>query len=266
MNLLSKTARNFQKRVQKRGVLNFVVPPQIYRKSVEKSWFGLGVCVQHFSSNKQDVEGLEKGEGESGKEDLKFYEQRKKEIEFHRKLEEKYNLVGREGSLYCAKVEKSGRIEEVVKKWEGELSSGERRKEELVCLVGRILSKRQSSKKLVFYTIVQESGEAETIQIISSESNYLNELPQEVGSFKYVNDLLKKGDIISVKGYVGKSNKGELSVIAQKLSLLTPTFHDIPRKLLDAELRHRSRHLDLLIHPNVVKTFHTRAKVISYLR
>ena len=68
---------------------------------------------------------------------------------------------------------------------------------------------------------------------------------------------------------IGKSKKGELSVMPTKLVLLAPCLHMLPHLhygLKDKETRFRQRYLDLILNEDVRNKFYTRARIISYVR
>jgi len=89
----------------------------------------------------------------------------------------------------------------------------------------------------------------------------------------FYNDIFKKnievGDIIEVNGYPFVTGKGELSLHANELKLLTKAISPLPEKfhgVTDKEIRYRKRYLDLIMNSEVRKTFQTRSKVISLTR
>ena len=77
------------------------------------------------------------------------------------------------------------------------------------------------------------------------------------------------GDLLGVEGTLFKTNKGELTVQAQKLRLLTKSLRPLPEKfhgLADQEMRYRQRYVDLIVTPESRRTFAVRSKVIQALR
>ncbi len=88
-------------------------------------------------------------------------------------------------------------------------------------------------------------------------------------NFDEVHAHLRRGDIIGVVGYPGKTKKGELSVFAEDVTLLSPCLHMLPKAhygFKDQETRYRQRYLDLIMNNNVRDKFITRARIINYLR
>ena len=115
--------------------------------------------------------------------------------------------------------------------------------------------------KASFVKIEDESG---MLQIYVARDN----LPEG-----FYNDIFKKnievGDIIEVAGYPFVTGKGELSLHATELKLLTKAIAPLPEKfhgVTDKEIRYRKRYFDLIMNAEVRKTFQTRSKVISLTR
>ena len=77
------------------------------------------------------------------------------------------------------------------------------------------------------------------------------------------------GDIIGVTGAVFKTNKGELSVRASEIKLLTKSLRPLPDKwagLADQEVKYRQRYIDLIVNEQSRKTFIMRSKVVESIR
>ena len=77
------------------------------------------------------------------------------------------------------------------------------------------------------------------------------------------------GDIVGVVGEVFKTNKGEISVKAHEITLLSKSLLPLPEKfhgLKDVDLRYRQRYVDLIVNPEVKETFIARSKIIKYIR
>ena len=77
------------------------------------------------------------------------------------------------------------------------------------------------------------------------------------------------GDIIGIEGTVFKTKTGEISVHAEKLTLLTKSLQVLPEKfhgLTNTDLRYRQRYVDLIVNPDVRDTFLKRSKIISTIR
>lgn len=92
----------------------------------------------------------------------------------------------------------------------------------------------------------------------------------EVGKDAYeIFDMLDIGDIIGVIGEVFRTHKGEISVKVKEYKLLCKSLQILPEKwhgLKDPDLRYRQRYVDLIVNPEVRKTFEIRSKVIKFMR
>lgn len=91
----------------------------------------------------------------------------------------------------------------------------------------------------------------------------------ELEAYQRAMNAVKRGDIVGIVGFPGKSKRGELSVFPRQLEVLTPCLHMAPGTrtgLRDQETRYRQRYLDLIANPGVQSTFRTRSRIISYIR
>lgn len=127
-----------------------------------------------------------------------------------------------------------------------------------VSLAGRIMTKRGMGKAS-FANLQDLSGR---IQIYVREDS--------VPSHKFkAFDLLDSGDMIGVKGVVFKTKTGETSVKVKDLEVLTKSLLPLPDKfhgLKDVDTRYRQRYVDLIVNPDVQKTFITRSRIIQSMR
>ncbi|TMW61280.1 hypothetical protein Poli38472_013743 [Pythium oligandrum] len=141
------------------------------------------------------------------------------------------------------------------------VEAGKQLDDVVVSVAGRLHSKRASGAKLVFYDL---RADGVKIQVMSSADNYESE-----DAFFKIHSVLRRGDIVGVKGYPGKSKKGELSIFPTELVLLSPCMHMLPKahyglKLQDT--RYRQRYLDLILNDETRNVFQTRAKIINFVR
>jgi len=77
------------------------------------------------------------------------------------------------------------------------------------------------------------------------------------------------GDIIGIEGTVFKTHRGEISIKTTNVLLLAKSLQPLPEKwhgLKDVDLRYRQRYVDLIINPDVRKTFITRSKIVKAIR
>ena len=77
------------------------------------------------------------------------------------------------------------------------------------------------------------------------------------------------GDIYGVEGYLFRTMTGEVSVHANKITLLSKSLQPLPEKfhgLTDTEIRYRQRYTDLICNPEVKDTFVKRSQIIKEIR
>ena len=92
----------------------------------------------------------------------------------------------------------------------------------------------------------------------------------DVGETEYAD--FKKwdiGDIVGIDGFVFRTQKGEISVHAQKICLLSKSLLPLPEKfhgLKDTDTRYRQRYLDLIVNPEVKDAFIKRSRIITEIR
>ncbi len=138
------------------------------------------------------------------------------------------------------------------------LQSGEKKEDQVFKLAGRIMTFRAMGKAS-FFNLQDMTG---SLQIYVKTED-LGE--QDKIAFDHI-DL---GDIVGVEGYVFKTQKGEISLYAKKLTMLTKTLEPLPEKfhgIQDIEIKYRHRHLDLISDPESRKVFEMRSKIIREIR
>ena len=81
--------------------------------------------------------------------------------------------------------------------------------------------------------------------------------------------LLDRGDIIGVDGIVFRTHTGEITVRVESYTILTKALRPLPDKwhgLTDKEQRYRMRYVDLIMNPEVRRTFETRTRMLAAIR
>ncbi|XP_073142578.1 lysine--tRNA ligase, cytoplasmic-like isoform X1 [Henckelia pumila] len=186
---------------------------------------------------------------------------------------------------YPHKFEATLTIPEYVKNY-GSLNSGDHLENVEERIAGRLMNKRSSSSKLFFYDL---HGGGAKVQVMT-DARY-SELDEE--EFSRFHSSVKRGDIVGIIGFPGKSKRGELSIFPKTFMVLSHCLHMMPRPkiglgfdnakvtdvwvpgsgrnleayaLKDQETRYRQRYLDLMVNMEVREIFKTRSKVISYIR
>jgi lysyl-tRNA synthetase class 2 len=142
------------------------------------------------------------------------------------------------------------------RKWLAEQGPGEM-KGPKVRAAGRIVLHRDKGK-LQFIDIRDMTGQ---IQLFVGQ--------QQVGDDWELAQCLDLGDIIGVDGELRRTKTGELSIFAERLTMLSKSLAAPPEKhhgLTDPELRHRLRYLDLTYGDGVMERFLNRTKIVRSIR
>ena len=127
-----------------------------------------------------------------------------------------------------------------------------------VSVAGRLMSKRGMGK-VSFCDLQDKTGR---IQIYArkdemDEDNYNRFKKYDIG------------DIVGVKGEVFRTQRGEMSVRAHEITLLSKSLRPLPEKfhgLTDKEIRYRQRYVDLIMNPESKRNFEIRSKFVAFLR
>lgn len=149
------------------------------------------------------------------------------------------------------KYERTSNTDEIINKFEA-------MEGKTVAIAGRLMSKRGMGKAS-FCDLHDREGKVQL---------YVRQ--DELGSEAY--DRFKRydiGDIIGVKGEVFRTHKGEISVKAIEVTLLSKSLLPLPEKwhgLKDTDLRYRQRYVDLIVNPDVKSTFIIRSRIIKAIR
>ena len=132
-----------------------------------------------------------------------------------------------------------------------------------VAVAGRVLARRVMGK-LAFIRLADASGDVQ----LYIDRAILDGSAGE-GAFARVKALVDVGDIVGASGGVKRTDKGELSVVAESVSILTKALRPLPDKwhgLADVEKRYRQRYVDMIVTPGVRETLAARATMMRALR
>lgn len=132
-------------------------------------------------------------------------------------------------------------------------------KEQPISIAGRIMSWRDMGRA----NFIDVRDDTDRIQVYVRSN--------DVGKEFFKQDFKKWdiGDIVGVKGFVFRTKKGEISIHAQEITLLSKSLLPLPEKwhgLKDQDTRYRQRYLDLIVNPDVKKTFVTRSQILREIR
>ena len=140
-----------------------------------------------------------------------------------------------------------------------------------VCIAGRMMSRRVMGKA----SFVELQDSKGRIQVYVTRDDICPGEDKDLSN-KVFKRLLDIGDFIGVKGFVFRTQTGEISVHAKELTLLSKSLKPLPivkykdgvayDKFEDPELRYRQRYVDLVVNDGVKDTFLQRATVIRTIR
>jgi lysyl-tRNA synthetase class 2 len=143
-------------------------------------------------------------------------------------------------------------------------SHGAKTKEELekapvaASIAGRMMLKRPMGK--VTFATLQDGSNRMQIYVSNDVTG-----EKEHEAFKHW-DL---GDIVGVEGTLFRTNKGELTVQAKKIRLISKALRPLPEKfhgLTDQEIRYRQRYVDLIVNPESREVFAARSRIVNSIR
>ena len=158
---------------------------------------------------------------------------------------------------YAYSFEKKNNSAELQEKYK-KIKSEEKTKDKAI-VAGRVLSMRLMGK-INFASLQDEKGK---IQIIVEEGTAGKKLVD------FFSKYIDSGDFIGVEGNVMRTKRGELSVDAEKIEILTKAILPLPEKwhgLQDAEERFRKRYLDLIMNQDLKDLFFKKAKFWQTIR
>ncbi|MGC9309453.1 MAG: lysine--tRNA ligase [Candidatus Nanoarchaeia archaeon] len=124
---------------------------------------------------------------------------------------------------------------------------------------GRVMTIRDIGK-IAFLQLRDATGD---MQVVLQEGK----TPEKIINFfkKYID----AGDFIGVEGSMFKTKRGELSILAKDIKLLSKSIKPLPSKwhgLQDKEERYRKRYLDLIMNPHVRAVFDKREQILDAIR
>ena len=165
---------------------------------------------------------------------------------------------------YPHKFEISIQLNKYVTKY-ADIEPGTQKTDEEVAVAGRVMRKALSGAKLIFLDLKSEGAKVQ----VMCDARHFEAGGFDLAAFQRIMNSVKRGDIIGINGYPGKSKRGELSIFPKSLTVLAPCLHMPPGAhfgLKDQETRYRQRYLDLIVNNHVGDIFRTRSKIISGIR
>lgn len=143
-------------------------------------------------------------------------------------------------------------------------------KGESVVIAGRMILFRAMGKN-AFAQIQDQSGRMQVMfnKDVTEVEGYIPAEKNGLSSMKLIEKKFDLGDLIGVQGEVFKTQKGELTILVRKATLLSKTLLPLADKhagLHDKELRYRKRWLDLISNPEIRSLFETRSRILRFIR
>ncbi len=140
-----------------------------------------------------------------------------------------------------------------------------------VCIAGRMMSQRIMGKAS-FFELKDSKGR---IQVYVTRDDICPGENKDMYNVVF-KKLLDLGDFVGVKGFVFRTQTGEISVHAKELTLLSKSLKPLPivkekdgqvyDSFDDPELRYRQRYVDLVVNAGVKETFEKRAVIVRTMR
>ncbi|XP_059098903.1 uncharacterized protein LOC131893013 [Tigriopus californicus] len=141
----------------------------------------------------------------------------------------------------------------------GHLKPSESDIEQRVSIAGRISKIRNAGRRLVFLDVYHLNAK---MQVKIQEDTFQGDMNDQIR-------VLRRGDIVGISGYPGRTQAGELSVLAQKVELLAPCLHLMPNdkvELENVDKRFRRRYVDFLGDRGKMEVFKVRSQIIKRIR
>lgn len=182
-----------------------------------------------------------------------------------RRIEEMHLLAEAGVNIFPYSFDKTHSTQDVINKFDDDNPDNLKN----IAVAGRIMSIRNMGKASFFH-IQDEHGR---LQIYIRK----NDLPDFYDNFK----LLDIGDIVGIKGYAFRTRTGEISLHSEEIVILAKSMKPLPiakeeidedgNKVVhdafsDKELRYRKRYIDLIVNPEIRRTFKYRSKIITTMR
>ena len=132
------------------------------------------------------------------------------------------------------------------------------------CVAGRVMAVNLMGKAAFIRIRDRSSSEEHAFLQVYVRSDRVGD-----GAFAELRDMLDVGDFIGAVGPAFRTRKGELTILATEVRVLTKAIRPLPEKwhgLSDKETRLRQRYVDLVMNLDVKRVFQTRATIVKYVR
>lgn len=178
--------------------------------------------------------------------------------------EKRERIIAEGGQAYPVDLRRTHTLSQIRDAWDDKLENGEERTDEVVEIGGRVIFVRNTGK-LCFATLQDgftHTNNGERLQLMISLANVGQEA---LDKWKSDVDL---GDFVWVRGFITRSKRGELSVMAQEWRMASKALRPLPtmHKELSEESRVRQRYNDLIMRPEAREMVRKRAAVTKAVR
>lgn len=172
---------------------------------------------------------------------------------------EKLNAIIQKGIIpYPYNFDRNAFTIDITSTYDAKLSPGDEVKDKTYSIAGRITAYRNFGK-LSFFRIKDGKG---YIQVAVKKGI------TDDASFN-LQRYLDIGDFVGVKGYVFKTHKGETTIMALSIVLLSKSIRPLPEKwhkLTDIDEKYRRRYIDLIVNDESFERFRKRSKIVQFVR
>ena len=148
----------------------------------------------------------------------------------------------------------------------GTFEEAQEQKTDPAIIAGRIILFRPMGAN-IFGQILDETHKIQVL--FNRNQTKVTGLNGQIEPIKFIEKKLDLGDIIGVKGHLFRTQKGELTLFADEVTLLCKTLLPLPDKhkgIVDKGTRYRKRWLDLIAHPEVGEQLRARSRLIASIR
>lgn len=129
-------------------------------------------------------------------------------------------------------------------------------------ITGRIYNIRSQSAKLVFIDLMEDNAK---VQVFATLESYEDD-------FEALHKIIRRGDIVGVEGYAGRTKTSELSIRPTKIVPLSYCLHQLPNPqpgvdpFANSDTKYRQRYMDLIVNSHAKTVFETRNKIVDFIR
>ena len=207
-------------------------------------------------ANEPKKEGKKKpdGDNEDEKDPSKYTDIRKKMLQ---------DLRNQGKEVYPHKFQKDMTLPQFRDQYESmDIKQGNFLTDKKVSVTGRIYNVRSQSAKLIFIDLMEDNAK---VQVFATLNNYEDD-------FEVLHKIVRRGDIVGVEGYPGRTNTNELSIRPTKILPLSYCLHQLPNPapgvdpFANSDTKYRQRYMDLIVNSHTKKVFETRNKIVDFIR